>query len=156
MSEKFLQVRKANTVTHKISGVAHEYRHLVKGPDKRFWEQSFANELGQLDQGIITVKLTNIVIFVPETQLPKDKNVINGKIACKLKPEKGEEEQTRLTVGGKLLEFTGNISAPTSSVTTEKCVLYSVVSTPGARCLMVNIKCFYLNNILLDPEFMRI
>ena len=54
------------------------------------------------------------------------------------------------------MEFTGNLSAPTSSSTTEKCVLYSKVYTPGARSLLADIKYFYLNNILLDPEFMRI
>ena len=53
-----------------------------------------------------------------------------------------------------MLDFTGNISAPTASVTTKKCVFNSVVSTPGARCMLANIKVFYSNNILPDPEFM--
>ena len=61
-----------------------------------------------------------------------------------------------MTVGGNLLDFTGNISAPTESVTTEKCVFNSVVSNPGARCPLADIKHFYLNKILPDPEFMRI
>ena len=61
-----------------------------------------------------------------------------------------------MTVGGNLLDFTGNLSAPTASVTTAKCVFNSVVSTPGARCLLADIKHFYLNNILPDHEFMRI
>ena len=55
-----------------------------------------------------------------------------------------------------MLDFTGNISAPTASVTTEKCVFKSVVYTPGAMCILAGIKFFYLNNILPDPEFMRI
>ena len=54
------------------------------------------------------------------------------------------------------MDVTGNLIAPIASVTTEKCVLNSVVSTPGARCLLADIKTFYLNNILPDPEFMRI
>ena len=61
-----------------------------------------------------------------------------------------------MTVGGNLLDFTGNLSAPTASFTTEKCVFNSVVSTPGDRCILAEIKHFYLNNILPDPEFMRI
>ena len=40
------KIHEANSVTHQISGVAHEYRHLVKGPEKKIWEISFANELG--------------------------------------------------------------------------------------------------------------
>ena len=54
------------------------------------------------------------------------------------------------------MEITGNISTPTASLTAAKCVLNSVVSTPGARFLLVNIEHFYLNNILPDPEFIRI
>ena len=73
-----------------------------------------------------------------------------------MKPEMEEKERIILSAGGNLLAFTGNFSAPTASVTTEKCVFNSVVSTPGARCLLADIKHFYLNNILPDPEFMLI
>ena len=79
-----------------------------------------------------------------------------GKIVCKVKPEKEERERNILIVGGNLLDFIGNISAPTASFTTEKCVFNSVVSTPGARYLLADIKHFYLNNILPDPEFIHI
>ena len=145
-----------NSVTHQISGVAQEYRHLIKGPERKIWEISFANELGKLAQGIRGVKGTTTVIFIIKDQVPKDKKVTYGKIVCEVKPEKEEKERTRLTVGGNLLDFTENISSPTTSVTTEKCVFNSVVSTPEVRCLLACIKHFYLNNILPDPEFMRI
>ena len=46
----------ANSVTHQISGVAQEYRHLIKGLIRRIWERSFTNELGHLSQGIREVK----------------------------------------------------------------------------------------------------
>ena len=45
---------------------------------------------------------------------------------------------------------------PNSTFTSVKLVFNSVVSTPGVRCLLANIKHFYLNNILPDPELMRI
>ena len=68
---------------------------------------------------------------------------------CKLKPEKGEKERTRLPLGGDFFDFTVSISAPTASVTTEKCVFYSVVSTPGAIFLLADIK------KLLEPYLNR-
>ena len=71
---QFLQVRKANRVTHQISGVAQEYRHIVKCTDIKIREWSFENELGKLSQGIRTVKGTNIFIFIPKIQVPKDKS----------------------------------------------------------------------------------
>ena len=73
-----------------------------------------------------------------------------------MKPEKEEKDRMKLTVGGNLLDFTVNLSSPTASVTTMKCVYNSLLSTTGARCLLADIKHFYLNNILPDPEFMRI
>ena len=73
-----------------------------------------------------------------------------------MKPEKEEKERTGLTVVWNLLDFTENLSSPTASVTTAKCVFNSVVSTPGAGCQLADIKHFNSNKILQDPEFMRI
>ena len=73
---------KANSVTHQISGVAQEYRHLIKGPERKIWERSFANELGQLAQGI-----WKVVMFIPKSKVPKDKKVTYGKIVCEIKPD---------------------------------------------------------------------
>ena len=95
-------------------------------------------------------------MFIPKSKVPKDKKVTYGKIVCEMKPEKEEKERTRLTVRGNLLDFTGNLSSPTASVTTSKCVFNIAVSIPGARCLLADIKHFYLNNILPDSDFMRI
>ena len=88
LTAQFQKIHEANSVTHQIFGVAQEYRHMVKGPDRKIWEISFANEMGQLAQGIIMVKGTNTVIFIPKTQVPKDKKVTYGKIVCKVNPEK--------------------------------------------------------------------
>ena len=55
-----------------------------------------------------------------------------------------------------MLDFTGYLSTLTELVTTETFVFNSVVSNTGAKCILADIKYFYLNNILPDPEFMRI
>ena len=102
--------------------------------------------MGQLVLGIRGVKGINTVMFILKSQVPKDKKVTYGKIICKVKPEKEEKERTRLTVGGNLLDFTGNISTPTASVTTEKCTFNSVISNPGARCLLADNNFFNLNS----------
>ena len=100
--------------------------HLIKGPERKIWERSFAKELGQLDQEIREFKGTNTVMFILKSKVPKDKKVSYGKIVCEIKPEKEEKERTILTVGGNLLDFTGNLSAPTASVTIENCVFNNV------------------------------
>ena len=126
-----------------------------KAHREKFGKYHFTNELGHLSQGVREVKGTNAVILILKAQVPKEK-VTYGKIVCEVKLEKEEKERTRLTIRGNLLDFTGNLSAPTASVTTAKCVFNSVISTPGARCISEDIKHFYLNNIISDHEFMRI
>ena len=81
LTEQFQKNHEANAVTHQISGLAQEYIHLVKGPDRKIWERSFAKELGQLSQGIILAEGRNTVILIPKTKVPKDKKVTHGKIA---------------------------------------------------------------------------
>ena len=85
--------REANSVTHQISGVDQEYRHLIKGPERKIWERSFANELGQLAQGIREVKGTNTVMFILKSKVPKDKKATYGEIVCEIKPETEEKER---------------------------------------------------------------
>ena len=102
LTSKLQKFHEVNAVTHKISGVAREYIHLVKFPDRKIWERSFANELGKLAKGIRMVKGTNTVLFIPKAQVLKDKKETYGKIVCKVKPKKEDKERTRLTAGGNL------------------------------------------------------
>ena len=78
------------------------------------------------------------------------------RLVCDIKEHKSETHQTRLTVGGKLLDFPGLLSNPTATVTITKCLSNSGISTPIAKCLVADIKNFYLNNDLPDPEYMKL
>jgi len=73
---------------------------------------------------------------------------------CDIKPHKKETHRTRLTVGGNLLPFDGNLSVPGATVTTTKCMVNSIISTPKAKGLVLDISNFYLNNALPSPEWM--
>ena len=59
---------------------------MIKVPERNIWEMSFANNLGQLVQGIREVKGKNTVMFIPKSKVPKDKKVTYGKIFCEMKP----------------------------------------------------------------------
>ena len=147
----------ANSVIHPITGVPQEYRHICKGPDHKIWKRSFANEPGQLAQEIRNIKGTDTIHFIPQSKVPfGEKTVDYGEIVCNTEPDKEEHCRTRLTVGGNLLDYKGNLSTPTASVTTAKCLLNSVISTPNVRSLKADIKRFYLNNHLPEPEYLKI
>ena len=94
--------------------MAQEYRHLIKGPERKIWERSFTNELGQLDQGIREVKGTNTVMLIPKYKVPKDKKVTYGKIVCKMKPKK-EEKELRFPVKSNKFPPTVNLVRSFSS-----------------------------------------
>ena len=79
----------------------------------------------------------------------KKQKVTYGRIVCDIKENNTETHRTRLTVGRNLLDFAGLLSTPTATVTTTKCLFKSVIFTPGEKCLIADVKNFYLNN---DPR----
>ena len=78
------------------------------------------------------------------------------KIVCDIKPDNVQTHRTRLTVGGNLPEYSEVLSTPTATVTITKCLLKIIIYTLNARCLTEDIKNFYLNNHLPDPEYMKL
>ena len=83
-----IQMMEANSVIHTITGVPQEYRHC-KVSDHKIWKRSFANELGQLAQGIRNIKGTDTIHFIPKSKVPfGEKTATYGKIVCNIKPDK--------------------------------------------------------------------
>ena len=70
-----------------------------------------------------------------------------GRLVCDIKEHNSETHRTQLTVGGNLLDLPGLLSTPTATVTTAKCLFKIFISTPGAKCLVADIKNFYLKNV---------
>ena len=68
-----------------------------------------------------------------------------GSFSCDYKSNKEEKERTRLTAGGERINYPGDTGTPTTDMTLFKTILNSVISTKGARCMMIDLKDFYLN-----------
>ena len=79
-----------------------------------------------------------------------------GRLVCDIKEHKSETHRTRITVGGNLMGFPGLLSTLTETVTTAKFLFNSVISTPGAKCLVADVKNLYLNNDLPNPKYMKL
>jgi hypothetical protein len=73
-----------------------------------------------------------------------------------IKDHKEGKERTRLTVGGDQIEYRGDKSRRTAGLTTAKILINSVISTLGAKFLVIDIKKFYLNTPLGRFEYMVI
>ena len=80
-----LQVHhQANVVVDPTTGASLEYMHLVKGPTKAIWENSFANEIGRLAQGVGTKMPsgTNTIFFIPKDKVPAGRTVTYRRIVA--------------------------------------------------------------------------
>jgi hypothetical protein len=150
----------ANAVLDPDTGQAMEYRDLIKSPKtKATWTRSYANELGRLAQGVGNrMKGTNTIFFMPYDDIPQDrrKDVTYGRIVVDVRPQKTEPERTRLTVGGNLINYPGDVSTATSDLTTAKLVINSVLSTPNAKYAGLDINNFYLGTPMSRYEYMRL
>jgi hypothetical protein len=73
-----------------------------------------------------------------------------------IKEHKEEQECTRLMVGGDQIEYPGEKSTHTASLTTAKILINSVILTLGAKFFVIDIKKIYLNTPLGRFEYMVI
>jgi hypothetical protein len=84
------------------------------------------------------------------------KDVTYGSFSCDLKPNKEEVNRTRLTMGGDRINYLDDCGTPTVDMTLFKILVNSILSTPNAKCLMMDIKDLYLQTSMRQPEYMRL
>jgi hypothetical protein len=153
---------RANLVINQITGQSYEYRHLVTGKvtghTTDVWTKSLAKELGRLANGVDTgvPEGTNTIFFINRSQVPTDRKVTYGRIVWTIRPQKKETHRTRLTEGGNLINYPYDVSTATADITTAKIIFNSVVSTPNAKFMGLDIKDFYLNTEMERYEYMRL
>jgi hypothetical protein len=73
-----------------------------------------------------------------------------------MRPNKKETHRTRLTAGDDRINYPEDVGKPTADMTLVKIFFNSVISTKGARCIMLDVKDFYLNTPMKRFEYMRI
>ena len=153
-----VQTNYAFAVIDPATGATLEYPALLAGPDGPKWEAGTSSELGRLAQGCLphTTSGSDTMHFIRHTDKPHDRIATYLRIVAALKPNKTEMYRIRFTVGGDRIIYHGKVSTPTADLTTVKAHLNSVISTPGARYLTVDIKDFYLNTPMAQYEYMWI
>lgn len=150
-------LQSANGVFDVDTGKTLQYRQLLKDPRyKPIWTKSAANEFGRLMKGIRDIKGTETMEAIYKHEIPAGRTCTYGRFVCEERPQKAEVARTRLTLGGNLIDYPGNKSAPTANITTYKIHCNDVISTPNARCVDADLGNFYLNSPMDRPEFVRI
>jgi hypothetical protein len=103
------------------------------------------NEFGRLAQGVGgRVKALNTIFFIHKEQVPKDRirDVTYGSFNCDMKSNKTETHRMQLTAGRDRINYLEDVGTPTADMTLVKTMLNSVISTRGAKCVMLDIKDF--------------
>ena len=82
------------------------------------------------------------------SRIPKDRTVTYLKVVVDYRPQKQDPNRVRITVGGNLLSYPGELTTRTADSIRTKLLWNSVLSTKGAQYMTVDIKGFYLNTPL--------
>ena len=84
------------------------------------------------------------------------KDITYGRIVVSYRPQKLEKHRSRLTVGGDRINYPFDVSTPTADLPTIKLLWNSVLSTPGAKFMGLDVANFYLGTPMKRPKFMRL
>ena len=88
-------------------------------------------------------------------QIPKDRVVTYARIVVDFRPQKEDPNRVRITAGGNLIKYPGELTTRTANLTTSKILWNSVVSTEGAKFMGIDVKSFYLCTPMDRYEYMK-
>ncbi len=142
------------------TGEMLEFRHLMKSEKYReVWGDEYGNEVGRLAQGREKTGLagTDTLFFIRYEQIPADRrrDVTYERICCNVRPEKEDPNRVRATLGGNQMAKMIDCGTPTADLLTVKLLFNSIVSTPNAKFMSIDISNFYLNTPLDRYEYVR-
>ena len=149
-------------VIHPTTGeIITKYQRLARDKELgQTWQTGFGKEFGSLAQGDTRTGVKgNSTLIVMERNdiknIPADRKVTYGRLVVDYRPQKEDPNRVRLTAGGNLIDYPGELYTKTADLTTTKLLWNSVISTPGARYMCLDIKNFYLCAPLDRYEYMK-
>ncbi len=99
------------------------------------------------------------IFFIPKDKVPRAraKDITYGLITCLIRPEKtNKPNRTRLVARGDRVHYPFNVGTLAANLLTIKLLINSVISTPGERFFMMDIKNFYLCTPMTRYEYMQL
>ena len=162
------QVLEDPPVLDEESGKLLEHKQLQLHPTLKYtWDTSYLNELGKLCQGIgketmepkkERVKGTGAFKVTSFNDIPfvKQKDFCHTRVVCEYRPEKDDHNRTRIAITGGHILVTFDVSTPTGSLELVKLMINSLLSRPKALIYAFDVKNFYLDNPMENPEYVRV
>eukprot|EP00804_Cyclotella_cryptica_P024309 CCRYP_020871-RA/>CCRYP_020871-RA protein AED:0.34 eAED:0.32 QI:0/0/0/1/1/1/2/0/475 len=138
-----------NGVVHPITKeTITKYEKLANDPIlQTVWKKAMCKELGRLAQGWDGRRGTDTIFFMSHDeikQIPRDQTVTYARIVVNYRPQKDDPNRVRITVGGNLINYPGELTTRTADLTTAKILWNSTICTPGARFACADIENMYL------------
>ena len=150
------------------SGAALEYRQLRRNPKfKDIWEALYSNELGRLCQGIgkrptgpkqQRVAGTDTFRLIRLSDIPqaRQKEICYSRVVCETKPQKEDQNRTRITIAVNRIVFPGEVATPTASLELVKLIVNSVLSCPGAKFALLTSRISTLGRPWSAPSMSKL
>ena len=66
------------------------------------------------------------------------------KVVCEVRPKKEDPNRTRITIGGNMIIYPGEVATPTALLNLVKLIINSVLSRHDAKFACFDVKNFYL------------
>jgi hypothetical protein len=138
------------------------YKGLMNDPaTAEVWMTAFEKDFCGMSQGDNNTgqKGTNGMFgMLPSDipNIPKDKVMTYARVVVNHCPQKEDLNRIQITVGGNLINYPGKLTTQMADITAAKLLWYSVLSTPGAKYVCLNIKNFYLSAPLDRFEYVQI
>ena len=123
----------------------------------KIWSTAFGREWGRMTQGDNKTgeKGTNSMFVMTHEEIkniPKDRVVTYARIVADFRPQKKDPNRVRITAGGNLIKYPGELTTRTADFTTSKVVWNSVLSTKDAKFMGIDINFFILARPLIGTS----
>ena len=114
------------------------------------------NELGRLSQGYKSHARNDTIEFIFHKDKPKYRRATYVRYVCDIRPQKTDTHRTRITAGGNLIDYPGEVSTQTSDLNTMKLHVNSTTSDVTSRYTCMDVKYFYLKNQMDRDKYIMI
>jgi hypothetical protein len=136
-------------MVHPITGkTISSYKKLMHDPaTAEIWQTAFGKDFGSMAQGNnkTSQKGTNSIFVMMHEEIkkiPKMQTMTYAWVIVDFRPQKADLHQIRITAGGNLITYPGELSTCTANLTTSKLMWNSVLSTKGAQCMCLDMLFF--------------
>jgi hypothetical protein len=150
-------------MVHPITGeTIKSYKKLMKDPvTQETWMTAFGKDFGGMSQGDNkTGQVGTNAMFVMDPKdiptIPADRMVTYANVVVDFRPQKEDPHRIRITAGGNLINYPGELTTQTADITTSKLHWNSLLSTQKAKYMCLDLKKIYLSAPLDQYEYTRI